>query len=88
MKRFLITAAALALTATAADAGPLRCLAQRITNRVQARPNVRQAACDVRQVAQRVASVPGRVVQSQPVRTAVGNAVMAFGSVCGPNGCR
>lgn len=88
MTRILLTLAAVALTSAVADAGPLRNLACRVAHRVQARPHVRQSACDVRNVAQRVASVPARVAEAQPVRTAVANVAYTVGRVCGPNGCR
>lgn len=87
MKKLMLTLAALAMTATAADAGPLRNLACAVKARVQSRPHVRQAACDVRQVAHAVASVPGRIVESRPVRTAFGNVVQAFGG-CPGGVCR
>lgn len=83
MKRFLIAVTMTALGATAADAGPLRNLACAVKQRVQARPHVRQAACDVRTVTQAVASVPQRIVEAQPVRTFAGNVVQAFGSCPG-----
>lgn len=82
MKRFLFAVAVLAFCSANADAGPIRCIAanvkqrvearvEQVKERIQARPHVRQFAADVRTVA-----------VSQPIARVV-RAV-----TCGPLGCK
>ena len=76
--RMILTAAVACLCAASVEAGPLRNAACRVKQRVQSRPHVRQAACDVRTVAHAVASIPSRVIEARPLRTFAGNVVQAF----------
>lgn len=89
MKRFLLIVAVLALSGSAADAGPIRnaaCAArqavqdaaERVRERVQARPHVRQFGSDFRAVA----AIPSKIAEARPLSTFL-RAVS-----CGPWGCK
>lgn len=89
MKRFILAGAVLALCGASADAGPIRCVAagvkqrvearvEQVKERIQARPHVRQFKADFRAVA----AIPSKIAEARPLSTLL-RAVS-----CGPWGCK
>ena len=89
MKRFILAGAVLALCGATADAGPIRCIAanvkervearaEQVKERIQARPHVRQFGSDLRAVA----AIPSKIAEARPLSTFL-RAVS-----CGPWGCK
>lgn len=89
MKRFLFAVAVLAFCSANADAGPIRCIAagvkqrvearvEQVKERIQARPHVRQFGSDFRAVA----AIPSKIAEARPLSTFL-RAVS-----CGPWGCK